>query len=115
MIPVLLDLDLAMGAPGSDIDDGFALALAVADPEIDLQLITTVNGNTDAATATTLTGELLDRLGAAEIPVRQGATRALLRPATRIGRLPPDVTPRPAHPEHAVSALIERVRASRAS
>ena len=80
MIPVLLDLDLAMGAPGSDIDDGFALALAVADPEIDLQLITTVNGNTDAATATTLTGELLDRLGAAEIPVRQGATRALLRP-----------------------------------
>jgi len=108
---VLLDLDLAMGAPGSDIDDGFALALAVADPEIDLQLITTVNGNTDAATATTLTGELLDRLGAAEIPVRQGATRALLRPATRIGRLPADVTPRPAHPEHAVSALIERVQA----
>jgi inosine-uridine nucleoside N-ribohydrolase len=53
VIPVLLDLDLAMGAPGSDIDDGFALALAVADPEIDLQLITTVNGNTDAATATT--------------------------------------------------------------
>ena len=113
MTPVLLDLDLAMGAPGSDIDDGFALALAVADPDIDLQLITTVNGNTDAATATTLTGELLDRLGAAEIPVRQGATRALLRPATRIGRLPPDVTPRPAHPEHAVSALIERVRAQR--
>jgi len=111
VIPVLLDIDLAMGAPGSDIDDGFALALAVADPEIDLQLITTVNGNTDAATATTLTGELLDRLGAAEIPVRQGATRALLRPASRFGRLPPDVTPRPVHPEHAVSALIERVRA----
>ena len=55
MTPVLLDLDLAMGAPGSDIDDGFALALAVADPEIDLRLVTTVSGNTDAATATALT------------------------------------------------------------
>jgi hypothetical protein len=37
MTPVLLDLDQAMGAPGSDIDDGFALALAVADPGIDLR------------------------------------------------------------------------------
>ena len=81
MTPVLLDLDLAMGAPGSDIDDGFALALAVADPEIDLRLVTTVSGNTDAATATTLTVELLDRLGAADVPVHQGATRALLHPA----------------------------------
>ena len=47
MTPLLLDFDLAMGAPGSDIDDGFALALAVADPAIDLRLVTTVNGNTD--------------------------------------------------------------------
>ena len=44
MTTVALDLDLAMGAPGSDIDDGFALALAVADPAIDLRLVTTVHG-----------------------------------------------------------------------
>ena len=49
---VVLDTDLAMGAPGSDIDDGFALALAVAEPSIDLELVTTVHGNTDVVTAT---------------------------------------------------------------
>ena len=64
--PVILDTDLAMGAPGSDIDDGFALALAVADPALDLRLVTTVNGNTDIDSATTLTADLLDRLGAIE-------------------------------------------------
>ena len=112
MTPVLLDLDLAMGAPGSDIDDGFALALAVADPEIDLRLVTTVSGNTDAATATTLTCELLDRLGAPPVPVHQGATRALLHPASRFGRLPEGVTPREPAPGHGVLALVEAVRAA---
>ena len=69
---VLLDTDLAMGAPGSDIDDGFALALAVADPDVDLELVTTVGGNTDAATATRLSVELLERLGRPDIPVVRG-------------------------------------------
>jgi inosine-uridine nucleoside N-ribohydrolase len=112
MTPVLLDLDLAMGAPGSDIDDGFALALAVADPGIDLRLLTTVSGNTDAATATTLTHELLDRLGVDTVPVHQGTTRALLDPATRFGRLPEGVAPRSPRPEHGVLALVEAVRAA---
>jgi purine nucleosidase len=112
MIPVLLDLDLAMGAPGSDIDDGFALALAVADPEIDLRLLTTVSGNTDAATATTLTLELLDRLDAGPVPVHQGATRSRAYPASRFGRLPEGVTPRTPRAEHGVLALIEAVRAA---
>ena len=112
MTPVLLDVDLAMGAPGSDIDDGFALALAVADPEIDLRLVTTVSGNTDAATATTLTGELLDRLGAGSVPVHQGAMRALVHPTARFGRLPEGVVPRAPAPGHGVLALIEAVRAA---
>ena len=55
MARVLLDTDLAMGQPGSDIDDGFALALAVAEPEISLELVTTVNGNTHVDNATLLT------------------------------------------------------------
>jgi purine nucleosidase len=112
MTPVLLDLDLAMGAPGSDIDDGFALALAVADPEIDLRLVTTVSGNTDATTATTLTLELLDRLGAGGVPVHRGATRALLHPAARFGRLPEGVPSRSPAPGHGVLALIEAVLAA---
>ncbi len=112
MTPVLLDLDLAMGAPGSDIDDGFALALAVADPEIDLRLVTTVSGNTDAVTATTLTLELLDRLGAPPVPVHRGATRALLHPASRFGSLPEGLPPRAPAPGHGVLALVETVRAA---
>ncbi len=56
---ILLDTDLAMGVPGSDIDDGFALALALADPAIALELVTTVNGNADVESGSLLSGELL--------------------------------------------------------
>jgi purine nucleosidase len=107
---VALDLDLAMGAPGSDIDDGFALALAVADPGVDLALVTTVNGNTDVGTATTLTLELLDRLGAPDVPVHRGAGRALLHPAERSGTVPDGVPERFPQPGHAVAALTALVR-----
>lgn len=107
---VALDTDLAMGAPGSDIDDGFALALALGDPGIDLRLVTTVAGNTDVTTATTLTYALLDRIGA-DVEVRAGAARALLHPAERFGTLPADVVPRGAPPPHAAVALSELVHA----
>jgi purine nucleosidase len=79
---VLIDTDLAMGAPGSDIDDGFALALALADPELSVELVTTVNGNTDVDTATRLSKELLDRLDRTDIAVARGAGSALTPPAT---------------------------------
>jgi inosine-uridine nucleoside N-ribohydrolase len=46
----------------------------VADPDIDLRLLTTVSGNTDAATGTTLSLELLDRLGAGSVPVHPPAS-----------------------------------------
>lgn len=108
---VALDLDLAMGAPGSDIDDGFALALAVADPGIDLLLVTTVNGNTDVATATTLTLELLHRVGAGQLPVHRGAERALLHPTQRSGTVPDGIAAREPRPGHAAVALTELVRA----
>src|SRR5262245_2522769 len=41
-LPVIIDTDI-----GSDIDDAFALALAVASPELDIQAITTVGGQAD--------------------------------------------------------------------
>lgn len=72
---VALDLDLSMGSPGSDIDDGFALALAIGDPNTSVELITTVNGNTDVDTVTALTLELLHRIGRTDIPVVRGASR----------------------------------------
>jgi purine nucleosidase len=111
---VILDTDLAMGAPGSDIDDGFALALAVADPGISLELVTTVNGNTDVDNATRLTVELLDRLGRPGIPVARGAGAPLLRTAARspadVRRFdPPDAGPPPW--SHAAVQIVERAMA----
>jgi inosine-uridine nucleoside N-ribohydrolase len=41
-LPVLLDTDI-----GEDIDDAFALALALASPELDLQAVTTVGGQAE--------------------------------------------------------------------
>jgi purine nucleosidase len=70
---LILDTDLAMGAPGSDIDDGFALALALADPALRVDLVTTVGGNSDVVTSTRLTSELLEVLGRTDVPVVQGA------------------------------------------
>ncbi|MGK5685176.1 nucleoside hydrolase [Actinoplanes sp. URMC 104] len=77
---LILDTDLAMGAPGSDVDDGFALALALDLPDQRVELITTVNGNTDVDTSTLLTLDLLERLGRRDIPVVKGARTPLLRP-----------------------------------
>jgi purine nucleosidase len=79
---IILDTDLAMGAPGSDIDDGFALALALADPELRVELVTTVGGNSDVATSTRLTEELLALLGRSDVPVVTGAS-VPLDPALR--------------------------------
>ncbi|RCK68822.1 nucleoside hydrolase [Desertihabitans brevis] len=109
---MMLDVDLAMGAPGSDIDDGFALALALADPGISLELVTTVNGNTDVATATTLTLELLHRLGHPDVPVHRGARDPLLRPRVRQGEVPAGVERREPRPGPAAMAMVDLVRAN---
>jgi purine nucleosidase len=84
---IILDTDLAMGAPGSDIDDGFALALAHADDEIQLDMVTTVNGNTDVESATVLALDLRRRLGI-DAPIYRGASAPLTHPE-RV-RTPPD-------------------------
>ncbi|KAI2641528.1 nucleoside hydrolase [Hypomontagnella submonticulosa] len=74
---IILDTDLSMGA-GADVDDGFALALAHADPDIQLDLITTVNGNTDLESATILTGVLLNRLGIKDTPLVRGSATPII-------------------------------------
>jgi purine nucleosidase len=105
---ILLDTDLAMGTPGSDIDDGFALALAVAEPELRLELVTTVHGNTDVDTATRLSHELLDRLGRDDVPVVRGAGTPLFGARPGSGR----AAPGRARTQHAAEALVEHVMAS---
>jgi purine nucleosidase len=115
MTRVLLDTDLAMGAPGSDIDDGFALAMLLGEPELTLELVTTVNGNTDVFTATRLTRELLDRLGR-DVPVVQGAATPLVAGPRDLQRAEgaaraAGVTAGSQHGPHAASALVDRVMA----
>jgi purine nucleosidase len=112
---ILLDTDLAMGAPGSDIDDGFALALAVADPEIEVELVTTVGGNSDVDTSTRLTEELLARIGRADIPVLRGAGIPFAprwRHPRKLEQQPPAMQTRPTiRSQHGAVALVERVMA----
>lgn len=115
MNKIILDTDLAMGAPGSDIDDGFALALAHADPDLELELVTTVNGNTDVHSATLLSLELLRRLGVQDVPVIKGAASALIHPEVR-RTLPENVIKEyglglSAAPGYAPAAIAERIMA----
>ncbi|MDX6327153.1 MAG: hypothetical protein QOK15_3507, partial [Nocardioidaceae bacterium] len=112
MTRIVLDTDLGMGRPGSDIDDGFALALALADPTLAVELVTVVNGNTDVDSATRLTLDLLHRLERSDVPVARGAGRPLVRtsPASPPGaaRVDPPTTGA-AGDVHAAVALVERV------
>jgi purine nucleosidase len=115
MNKIILDTDLAMGAPGSDIDDGFALALAHADPDLQLELVTTVNGNTDVDSATVLSLELLRRLGVDGVPVVKGAATPLIHPETRrqapkevIGSYGIGLSPSPGY---APAVIAERIMA----
>lgn len=112
---ILLDTDLAMGQPGSDIDDGFALALAVAETDLTLELVTTVNGNTHVDNATRLTVELLERLEH-RVEVVRGSQRPLLRssPASPAGviRFEPSTDAggtESSSAAYAAVALVERV------
>lgn len=66
-IPVILDCDL-----GDDIDDAFAVALALASPELEIRGITTVFG--DAYTRAVIGCRLLHQLDRAEIPIASGTS-----------------------------------------
>src|SRR4051794_17020182 len=64
-VPVLIDTDV-----GDDIDDAFALALALSSPEVDVRGVTTVAG--DAHTRALLVCRLLHAVGRGDIPVASG-------------------------------------------
>jgi purine nucleosidase len=113
---IILDTDLAMGAPGSDVDDGFALALAHADAGIALELITTVNGNTDVESATILSAELARRLQISDVPIVKGAAAAFTHPDIRRTPAPhvaalAEQLPPPA-PGHAAAEIARHVLAN---
>lgn len=76
---VILDLDNAFTLPAQDTDDGMALALALASPELDLLACTTCAGNCRAEQSTANTLALLALAGRGEIPVATGPTAPLVR------------------------------------
>jgi inosine-uridine nucleoside N-ribohydrolase len=64
-IPIILDCDI-----GTDIDDTFALALAVLSPELDLRGVTTVSGDTEKRAR--MCCRLLTAAGRKTLPVAAG-------------------------------------------
>lgn len=109
-IPLVIDTD-----PG--IDDALAVLLALASPEVDLELVTTVHGNVELAQTTENALRVLHLAGRSDVPVAAGAAGPLVHPLpTRAGHvhgtaglggveLPP--SPASVDPRPAVVALAE--------
>jgi pyrimidine-specific ribonucleoside hydrolase len=113
--PLVIDTD-----PG--IDDAMAILLALASPEVDLRLVTTVHGNVDLAQTTENALRVLHLAGRSDVPVAAGARSPLVHPlAERAGHvhgaaglggveLPP--SPASLDPRPAVVALAELLMSS---
>jgi len=111
---IILDTD-----PG--IDDGLALFLALASPEVQLEAITTVSGNVDVTLTTHNALTLLELAGRTDIPVARGSDRPLIRQPFNAAfvhgdnglgglQLPePRIQP---VAEHAVDVIIEKILAA---
>jgi pyrimidine-specific ribonucleoside hydrolase len=114
-IPLVIDTD-----PG--IDDALAVLLALASPEVDLRLVTTVHGNVALAQTTENALRVLHLAGRADVPVAAGAAESLVHvQAERAGHvhgaaglggveLPPSAAA--ADPRPAVVALAELLTTS---
>jgi pyrimidine-specific ribonucleoside hydrolase len=72
-VPLVIDTD-----PG--IDDALAILLALASPEVDLRLVTTVHGNVELAQTTENALRVLHLAGRSDVPVAAGARSSLVHP-----------------------------------
>jgi pyrimidine-specific ribonucleoside hydrolase len=114
-IPLVIDTD-----PG--IDDALAILLALASPEVDLRLVTTVHGNVGLAQTTENALRVLHLAGRSDVPVAAGAAESLIHPLReRAGHVHGtaglggvDLAPSPAaaDPRPAVVALAELLMSS---
>ena len=114
-VPLAIDTD-----PG--IDDALAILLALASPEVDLRLVTTVHGNVELAQTTDNALRVLHLAGRSDVPVAAGAAESLVHPqperaghvhgAAGLGgvRLPP--SPATADSRPAVLALADLLTTS---
>lgn len=104
------------------IDDALAILLALASPEVDLRLVTTVHGNVELEQTTENALRVLHLAGRADVPVAAGARASLVHPqperaghvhgAAGLGgvQLPP--SPAALDPRPAVVALAELLMGS---
>lgn len=104
------------------IDDALAILLALASPEVDLRLVTTVHGNVDLELTTENALRVLHLAGRSDVPVAAGARASLIHPqperaghvhgAEGLGgvQLPP--SPARIDPRPAVVALAELLESS---
>ncbi|MGH2877310.1 MAG: nucleoside hydrolase, partial [Solirubrobacteraceae bacterium] len=83
---VWIDTDPAVGEPGRDVDDGYAILQALRSPELGVVGISTVFGNTSRPTCDRIAAELLHHAGAGQVPLHSGAESAADRDRTPASR-----------------------------
>jgi pyrimidine-specific ribonucleoside hydrolase len=113
--PLVIDTD-----PG--IDDAVAILLALASPEVDLRLVTTVHGNVELAQTTENALRVLHLAGRSDVPVAAGARSSLVHPqleraghvhgAAGLGGVVLPPSPAAVDPRPAVTALAELLESS---
>jgi len=110
---IIIDTD-----PG--VDDALAFLLALASPEIQLEALTTTQGNVTLETATRNALAVLELANASHIPVVAGSVVPLVAPLrasthvhgeSGIGNTKPRIPKGKPLPQHAVDYLIERALA----
>jgi len=72
-VPVWIDTDPAVGEPGADVDDGFAILQALRSPELEVVGISTVFGNAPGPTGHRIARHLLALADAPHVPLHAGA------------------------------------------
>jgi len=77
--PIILDTDPGIGTPGSDVDDGLAIALGLLHPACQLLGLTIVAGNVPHEDGLPNALRLLEIACRRDVPVLAGATRPLTR------------------------------------
>jgi len=118
-LPIIIDTDPGIGEPGSVLDDGLAIALALASPELEILGLTIVNGNVDADAGLRSAAGLVKRLGHGNIPVTKGAPAPLKQDMNvvwdRFGMTASSPKPSPIKPTENAAAqwLVETTRERR--
>ncbi len=78
---VIFDTDPGNGYPATDIDDGLALGLILNSPELTLEAVTIVGGNTPVELGQACALTMLELAGSS-VPVFRGSTRPILEDQT---------------------------------